>query len=134
MVDMEILTKIWPAELADVRLCLVPLYYKRFSSGETLDNIICYTPVNSPSHTADGWTGRDIVMKRLREVGLARGSRHVRHQAVHDKVAARVKRCSCVKKFSELVSAGPVPPQARVDLEVNSASPDPRNGLELRGC
>ena len=65
MVDMEILTKIWPAELADVRLCLVPLYYKRFTSGETLDNIICYTPVNSPSHTADGWTGRDIVMKRL---------------------------------------------------------------------
>lgn len=64
MVDMEVLTKIWPAELSDIRICLVPLYYSRYSS-ETLDNIICYTPLNSACHTADGWTGRDIVMKRL---------------------------------------------------------------------
>ena len=38
----------------------------------------------------------------LREVGLPRGSRHVRHQSVNNEVAARVK-CDCrVEELSEM--------------------------------
>jgi len=65
MVEVDILTRIFPRELRDVRICLVPLYWAHGSDEERLDNIVVYTPANSPHNTAHGWTGRDIIIKRL---------------------------------------------------------------------
>ena len=41
------------------------LYWAHGSDEERLDNIVVYTPANSPHNTAHGWTGRDIIIKRL---------------------------------------------------------------------
>jgi len=60
-VDMDVLTRIWPRELADVRICLVPVdYYSR------LDTIIVYTPENSVHNDRhnNSWTGKDVILKK----------------------------------------------------------------------
>ena len=61
LVDLEVLTHIWPVELAGFRICVVPM-----DSDGRLDAIICYTPSNSAHYSQDDefdrWTGKDIIL------------------------------------------------------------------------
>ena len=61
LVDLEVLTHIWPVELAGFRICVVPM-----DCGGRLDAIICYTPSNSAHYSQDDefdrWTGKDISL------------------------------------------------------------------------
>ena len=59
-IDMEVLTHIWPVELADVRICLVPI-----NDWDLIDTIIVYTPEGSDLLGEDGeWRGRELILSQ----------------------------------------------------------------------
>jgi len=69
LVDAVVLSCIWPREMEDVRICIVPLYPQDIywdDGTSTLHNIYCFTPGNSPYLVDGQWRGRDVIIKRNR--------------------------------------------------------------------
>ena len=58
-VDFDVLSFLWPVELAGFRICLVPIQY-----DGSLDTIICYTPGNSDNLVDGMWNGEDVIIKK----------------------------------------------------------------------